>query len=71
MDETGKYSLARVTSIFVSIAATAFVWKLIIMGGMSVDYFLVYLVYGAGQQTLNKFLDIKKSLLASSDSASK
>lgn len=54
---TGRYSSARVISLLVAFAATVFMWKLIIMGGMTIEYFLAYLSFGTGFQTLNKFLD--------------
>lgn len=54
---TGKYSHARVIAMLVAFAATIFMWKLIILGGMSLEYFIAYLAYGTGHQTLNKFLD--------------
>lgn len=54
---TGRYSSARVIGMLVAIAATVFMWKLVILGGMSIDYFLAYLAYGTGTSTLNKFLD--------------
>lgn len=60
-DKSGKYSHARIISTFVAIAATVFIWKLILLGGMGVEYFVAYLAYGTGTQTLNKFLDGKKS----------
>lgn len=56
---TGLYSHARIIAMLVAIAATIFMWKLIIMGGMSLDYFIAYLAYGTGAQTLNKFLDTR------------
>lgn len=56
---TGRYSSARVISMLVAIAATVFMWKLIIAGGMSIDFFLAYLAYGTGTSGLNKFLDNK------------
>lgn len=58
---TGKYSSSRLIAILVAIAATVFIWKLIILGGMTVDYFIAYLSYGAGSVGLNKFLDTKDS----------
>ncbi len=56
---TGKYSSSRVITMLVAIAATIFMWKLIILGGMSIEYFIAYLSYGTGTQSLNKFLDNK------------
>lgn len=54
---TGRYSHARVIAMLVAIAATIFMWKLIILGGMNLEYFIAYLAYGTGHQSLNKFLD--------------
>lgn len=54
---TGRYSSTRVISMLVAIAATVFMWKLVILGGMSIEYFLAYLAYGSGNAGLNKFLD--------------
>ena len=54
---TGKYSHARVIAMLVAFAATVFMWKLIILGGMSLEYFVAYLSYGTGAQSLNKYLD--------------
>lgn len=54
---TGLYSHARIIAMLVAFAATVFMWKLILMGGMNIEYFIAYLAYGTGSQTLNKFLD--------------
>jgi hypothetical protein len=54
---TGRYSSTRVISMLVAVAATVFMWKLVILGGMSIEYFLAYLAYGSGNAGLNKFLD--------------
>ena len=54
---TGQYSHARIIAMLVAFAATVFIWKLIILGGMTVEYFICYCAYGTGHQTLNKFLD--------------
>jgi len=67
----GQYSLARVISLLVAIAATAFVWKLILMGGLTVDIFIAYLAYGTGNQTLNKLLDIRAGALTGAGPYSK
>ena len=67
----GQYSLARVISLLVGVAATVFVWKLILMGGLSVDIFIAYLAYGTGNQTLNKFLDIRAGSLTNAGPYSK
>ncbi len=56
---TGRYSHSRVIAMLVAVAATIFMWKLIILGGMNLEYFIAYLAYGTGHQSLNKFLDNK------------
>ena len=56
---TGRYSSSRVIALLVAVAATVFMWKLVILGGMTIDYFMAYLAYGTGTAGLNKFLDTK------------
>jgi len=58
---TGRYSSTRIISMLVAIAATVFMWKLVILGGMSIEYFLAYLAYGSGNAGLNKYLDGRDS----------
>ena len=57
---TGKYSHAKVIACLGFCALTFFMWKLIILGGMSVEYFIAYACYCTGHQTINKFLDGKQ-----------
>lgn len=54
---TGRYSSSRVIAMLVAIAATVFMWKMVIIGGMTIEYFISYLAYGTGSAGLNKFLD--------------
>lgn len=54
---TGSYSHSRIIAMLVAFGATVFMWKLILTGGMSIEYFLGYLAYGTGHQSINKFLD--------------
>jgi len=54
---TGRYSSSRVIAMLVAIAATVFMWKLVLLGGMNIEYFVAYLAYGTGTSSLNKFLD--------------
>lgn len=61
-NRTGQYSHARIIAMLVAIAATVFMWKLIILGGMNLEYFIAYLAYGTSHQSLNKFLDRRNSL---------
>lgn len=56
---TGRYSSTRLIALLVAVAATVFMWKMIIVGGMTIEYFMAYLAYGAGSFGLNKFLDNK------------
>ncbi len=56
---TGCYSHSRIIAMLVALAATVFMWKLILLGGMNIDYFIAYLTYGTGSASLNKLLDIK------------
>jgi hypothetical protein len=56
---TGRYSSTRVIAMLVAIAATVFMWKMIIIGGMTIEYFMAYLTYGTGTFGINKFLDNK------------
>lgn len=56
---TGKYSHSRIIAMVVAFAATVFMWKLILLGGMSIEYFIAYLAYGTGSVTMNKYLDNK------------
>ena len=59
-NKTHRYSHARIIAVVVAFAATIFMWKLIILGGMTIEYFIAYLAYGTGHQTLNKYLDRDK-----------
>ena len=56
---TGHYSHSRIIALLIAFGATVFMWKLILLGGMGIEYFLGYLAYGTGQMTMNKFLDNK------------
>ena len=55
---SGAKSHSRFIALLVAFSATVFMWKLILMGGMSIEYFIAYLCYGFGAQTFNKLLDI-------------
>lgn len=59
----GVKSHSRFIALLVAFGASAFMWKLIIVGGMSIEYFVAYLTYGCGVQTVNKGLDILRSFL--------
>jgi hypothetical protein len=64
---TGMYSHARIISMLIAFGGTVFMWKLILIGGMTFEYFVAYLAYGTGHQTLNKFLDTRHAPLAQPD----
>lgn len=56
---TGRYSSSRVISLLVAFAATVFMWKLVLLGGMTIEYFMAYLAYGTGSFGVGKFFDNK------------
>jgi hypothetical protein len=56
---TGQYSHSRIIAMLVAFGATVFMWKLSIVGSLTIEYFLAYLAYGTGYQTVNKMLDNK------------
>lgn len=58
---TGRYSHAKVIACLGFFALTFFMWKLILAGTMSVEFFICYAAYCTGHQTINKFLDGKNS----------
>lgn len=58
-DTNGKYSHARVISFIGFIALTVFMWKIIIIGAMNIEFFIAYATYCTGTQTINKWLDTK------------
>ena len=58
--KTGKYSHAKVIAMAGFLALTIFVWKIILTGTLTIEFFLAYAAYCTGHQTINKFLDTKK-----------
>lgn len=58
-NSTGKYSAGKIVLMLTSVAATVFMWKLIIAGGMSLDFFIAYLAFGSGHSNISKWLDKK------------
>lgn len=58
LDEFGDVSHARIIALVVCFSATVFMWRLIALGEMQLDYFIAYLVYGVVHQSLNKSLDV-------------
>lgn len=56
-NRTGKYSHAKVIAMCGFLASTIFIWKLIILNTLGIDYFIAYLMYCTGTQTINKWLD--------------
>lgn len=61
-DEKGNYSHARLIALLVGFSATFFMWKLMVMGEMTIEYLIAYLSYGVIHQSLNKSLDTLKSI---------
>ena len=57
-DPSGNYSHARLIGILVAIFACATIVVLSYKSQMTETYFGLFLLYGTGHQTINKFLDI-------------
>lgn len=57
-DPSGNYSHARLIGILVALFACAVVVVLTYKSLMTETYFGLFLLYGTGHQTINKFLDI-------------
>ena len=53
LTDNSKYSQARLISLVGFICLSFFMWKLILIGGMQVDYFIAYAAYCTGTQTIN------------------
>lgn len=67
-DPSGHISHARFLNLFIGVCACLFCWKLVLTGGMSENYFGLLLLYGAGQQTINKALDLFTGRFKNADS---
>ena len=57
-DPSGNYSHARLIGILVALFACATIVVLSYKSQMTETYFGLFLLYGTGHQTINKFLDI-------------
>ena len=57
-DPSGNYSHARLIGILVALFACATIVVLSWKSLMTETYFGLFLLYGTGHQTINKFLDI-------------
>jgi hypothetical protein len=58
-DKDNRLSHARVLNLLVGVCACLYCWKLVIVGDFTETYFAYLLLYGMGQQTVNKFLDLR------------
>lgn len=67
---TGKFSHAKIIVMVAALAATVFMWKLVIMGGMTIEYFVAYLTWCTSHQTINKYLDVRKGVVTKDDEIS-
>lgn len=56
-NQTNTYSQAKVISLLGFVCLTVFMWQLIIVAAMSIEYFVGYAAYCAGNLTVNKWLD--------------
>lgn len=62
-DDKGNYSHARLIALLVGFSATFFMWKLMVMSQMTIDYFLYYLGYGVIHMNVSKALDVLGAFL--------
>lgn len=63
-DSHGNLSHARFIAVAVGISATAFLWKLTIMGDLTETYLAYYLSYGVIHMNVSKALDVLNNFLA-------
>lgn len=63
-DDSGRPSLVKNILFWGFISSTAIMWKLTVMGGMSVEYFGAYLMLVCTQHLSNKYLDNKVAAVA-------
>jgi hypothetical protein len=66
-NSTGKYSHAKIIAMIAAVAATIYMWKLIIIGGMTIEYFVAYLTWCTSHQTINKYLDVRKGVVSQNE----
>ena len=59
-DGSGKYSLSKFIHLLVGISAVVLMWKMILNKEVTDVEWIAFLAYGAGQVSINKFLDKKK-----------
>jgi hypothetical protein len=64
---TGKYSHAKIIAMIAAVAAPIYMWKLIIIGGMTIEYFVAYLTWCTSHQTINKYLDVRKGVVSQNE----
>lgn len=61
-DEHGDVSHARIIALLVGVSATVFMWVLTISESITLYYFIAYLAYGVVHQSVNKSLDLLRSI---------
>ncbi len=59
-DDSGRLSLSKTILGIVTIIACVIMLKLTYNQQMSPEYFLIFLSFGTGHASLNKFLDTKR-----------
>lgn len=70
-DSNGQLSHARLIAVLVGFSATAFMWKLTLMGQLNTEYFLYYLGYGVIHMNVSKALDVVNNFLGNRSEAKK
>lgn len=59
-DNTGKYSAAKVILMVGFFAILVFMWKLLLTGALTLDFFIAFLAFISGHNNISKYLDNKK-----------
>lgn len=60
-DDSGRASMSKTILGIVTIIACVIMLKMTYNDKMSAEYFLMFLSFGTGHASLNKFLDAKKT----------
>jgi hypothetical protein len=55
----GKYSSAKIILMFGFMIASLVLWKALILGNLSIEFFVAYLAFISGHNNISKFLDTK------------
>lgn len=62
-NERGNVSHARIIALLVAFCATAFMWKLLLLNQMTLEYFIAYITMGVVHLNVSKALDVVQSIV--------